>query len=82
MCQIAPFFYIFQGSTLMNTHSKCAAVLPFFVLNKLNSMKQSFSNTLELTKLSHLSNFLGGRCPEFSYQARSCKIIISLSIFI
>ena len=39
-------FIIFQGSTLLNTHSKCAAVVPFFVLthlfyNKLNSMKQS-----------------------------------------
>ena len=45
-------------------------------------MKQSFSNISELTKLHHLSNFLGGRCPEFPYQARSCKIIISLSIFI
>ena len=44
-------------------------------------MKQSFSNTSELTKLHHLSNFLVGRCPEFPYQARSCKIIISLSIF-
>ena len=39
-------------------------------------MKQSFSNTSELTKLHHLSNFLGGRCPEFPYQACSCKIII------
>ena len=45
-------------------------------------MKQSFSNTSELTKLHHLSNFLVGRCPEFPYQTRSCKIIISLSIFI
>ena len=40
-------------------------------------MNQSFSNTSELTKLHHLSNFLGGRCPEFPYQARSCKISIS-----
>ena len=45
-------------------------------------MKQSFSNTSELTKLHDLSNFLGGRCPEFPYQARSCKIIISLSIYL
>ena len=36
-------------------------------------MKQSISNTSELTKLHHLSNFLGGRCPEFPYQARSCN---------
>ena len=43
-------------------------------------MKQSFSNTSEFTKLHHLSNFLGGRCPEFPYQARRCKIIISLFI--
>ena len=49
--------------------------------NKLNSMKPSFSNTSELTKLHHLSNFLGGRCPEFPYKACSCKIIIFLSIF-
>ena len=76
-------FIIFQWSTLLNTHSKCAAVIPFFVDpdlfdNKLDSMKQSFSNT----KLHDLSNFVGGRCPEFPYQAHSCKIIISLSIFI
>ena len=45
-------------------------------------MKQSFSNTSELTKFNHLSNFLGGRCPEFSYQACRYKIIISLSVFI
>ena len=27
-------FVIFQGSTLLNTHSKCAAVIPFFVLTQ------------------------------------------------
>ena len=60
-------FIIFQGSTLLNTLSKCAAVLPFFVLiqtyfySELDSMKQSFSNTSELTKLHDLSSFMGGR---------------------
>ena len=79
-------FIIFQWSTLLNIHSKCAAVIPFFIdpelfYNKLDSMKQIFSNTSELTKLHDLSIILGGRCPEFPYQAHSCKIIISLSIF-
>ena len=32
--------------------------------NKGNSFRQSFINTSELAKLHHLSNFLGGRCPE------------------
>ena len=27
-------FIIFQGSTLLNTHSKCASVIPFFVLTQ------------------------------------------------
>ena len=59
-------FIIFQWSPLLNIHSKCAAVIPFFIdpelfYNKLNSMKQSFSNTSELTKLHDLSIFfLGG----------------------
>ena len=84
-------FIIFQWSTLLGTYSKCAAVIPFFVdpdlfYNKLDSMKQSFSNTSELAKLHDLSIYFffgdGGRCPEFPYQAHSCKIIISLSIFI
>ena len=57
-------FIIFQWSTLLNTHSKCATVIPFFVdpdlfYDKLDSMKQSFSNTSELTKLHDLSIFLG-----------------------
>ena len=57
-------FIIFQWSTLLNIHSKCAAVIPFFIdpelfYNKLDSMKQSFSNTSELTKLHDLSIFWG-----------------------
>ena len=42
-------------------------------------MKHSFSNTSELTKLHHLSNFLGGRCPEFPYQAR---VVAKLFLFL
>ena len=33
---------------------------PDLIYNKLDSMKQSFSNTSELTKLHDLSNFFGG----------------------
>ena len=43
-------------------------------------MKQCFSDNSELTKLYHLSNFHGERCPELPYQDRGCNIIISLSI--
>ena len=43
--------------------------------NKLNSMKQSCCNTSELTKLHHLSNFLGGRCPEFPTKPEVAKLL-------
>ena len=33
---------------------------PDLIYNKLDAMKQSFSNTSELTKLHDLSNFFGG----------------------
>ena len=62
-CQIAAFV-IFSEGVLLNTHSICAAVLPFMFYNKLNSMKQSFINKSELTRQDTWSNFLGGRCPE------------------
>ena len=32
ICQIALFLFFFRCSMLLNTQSKCAAVLPFFVL--------------------------------------------------
>ena len=77
MCQIAPFLIFSKEHAPEHTAN---VQLYYHSLYKLNSVKQS--NTSELTKLHHLSNFLVGRCPEFPYQARSCKIIISLSIFI
>ena len=81
MCQIAPFLIFSNGARSWTHIANVQLYYHSLFYNKLNSMKQSFSNTSELTKLHHLSNFLGGRCPEFPYQARNCKIIISLSIF-
>ena len=45
-------------------------------------MNQSFSDTPELTKLYHLSNFHGERCPELPNKHVVAHIIISLSIFL
>ena len=64
MCQIAPFLYFPR----LDSRTHIANVQLYYhslFYNKLNSMKQSFSNTSEFTKLHHLPNFLGGRCPEF-----------------
>ena len=78
MCQIAPFLIFSNGARSWTHIANVQLYYHSLFYNKLNSMKQSFSNTSELTKLHHLSNFLGGRCPEFPYQARNCKIIISI----
>ena len=84
-------FDFFQGSTLLNTHSKCAAVIPFFVLSQTYFIINWIQRSKVLVILQNSPNcmiwqffFFGGagRCPEFPYQAHSCKIIISLSIYI
>ena len=82
-------FVIFQGSTLLNTHSKCAAVIPFFVLTQTYFIINWIQWSKVLVILQNSPNCMiwqffffggGGRCPEFPYQDHSCKIIISLSI--
>ena len=72
-------FNIFQGSTLLDTHSKCVAVLPFLFYNKLNSTMQSFRHTSELTKLHHLSFFFGGGGGEDALNSPTKPVVAKLS---
>ena len=72
-CQIAAF--------LMNTHSKLQLYYHSLFYNKLNSMKQSFSNPSEVTKLHTLSNFLPAHgCNIFFFSILIYKNIIYASI--
>ena len=75
-------FIIFQGSSLLNTHGKCAelyntilCVDPDLFYNKLDSMKQSFSNTSELTKLHDLSKFFGEDALNSPTKPRVSKLL-------
>ena len=50
-------FNIFQGNTLLNTHSKCTAVLPFFVYNSINHTNKTSSNIIRVKLLCVNSTF-------------------------
>ena len=81
--------HILGSMTQMST-PKCAAVIPFFVLTQTYFIINWIQRSIVLVILQNSPNCMiwqfffggGGRCPEFPYQAHSCKIIISLSIYI
>ena len=59
MCQIAPFLVFSKGARSLTHIANVQLYYRFLLYNKLNSTKQSLSNTSKLTKLHHCQIFFG-----------------------